>query len=360
VALLSRVEAIRLRGVYKRYPGVVALDGISLRVFEGEYVCVIGPSGSGKSTLLKCIAGIVEPDEGDVYLWGRRVNGVPIEERGVGLIFQEILLFPHMTIRGNVAYPPVVRGTPKAEELVREVLSTLNLELRARSMPDELSLGEQQKAAIARALASGTRLLLMDEPYGSMDARVATELRHEVRGLVKDLGLTVVHVTHNQEEAMAVADRIVVMRRGRVEQVGAPLELYLEPKTLFVARFIGGENNFLECRVLNEEGGVVEVDLGCGIVRALGSARAGRAVLVVRPERLKFSVNGALRGVVRVREFLGKFYKYVVELENGRHVVVKNPSRVAVGESVSLSFNFRDALVFKYPEEGLEEAVRYE
>ena len=352
--------AVRVVGLVKRYPGVVALDGVSLEVGEGEYMCVIGPSGSGKSTLLKCIAGILEPDEGDVYLWGRRVNGVPVEERGVGLIFQEILLFPHMTVRGNVTYPAVVRGEREAERLVREVLSTFNLELRARSMPEELSPGEQQKAAIARALASGAKLLLMDEPYGSMDPRVAAELRHEVRALAKDLGLTVIHVTHDQEEAMAVADRIAVMRRGRIEQVGTPLELYLRPRTLFVARFIGGENNFLECRVVGRRGRFVRLELGSSVVEAVGDLEAGRAVLVVRPEMLRLSERGPLEGIVRTREFLGKVYKYVVDLGEGRRVLVKEARRVEVGARVRLSFSPEDALAFPYPPEGLEEAVRYE
>jgi len=356
---LSRA-AVRVVGLVKRYPGVVALDGVSLEVGEGEYMCVIGPSGSGKSTLLKCIAGILEPDEGDVYLWGRRVNGVPVEERGVGLIFQEILLFPHMTVRGNVTYPAVVRGEREAERLVREVLSTFNLELRARSMPEELSPGEQQKAAIARALASGAKLLLMDEPYGSMDPRVAAELRHEVRALAKDLGLTVIHVTHDQEEAMAVADRIAVMRRGRIEQVGTPLELYLRPRTLFVARFIGGENNFLECRVVGRRGRFVRLELGSSVVEAVGDLEAGRAVLVVRPEMLRLSERGPLEGIVRTREFLGKVYKYVVDLGEGRRVLVKEARRVEVGARVRLSFSPEDALAFPYPPEGLEEAVRYE
>jgi len=347
-------------GLVKRYPGVVALDGVSLEVGEGEYMCVIGPSGSGKSTLLKCIAGILEPDEGDVYLWGRRVNGVPVEERGVGLIFQEILLFPHMTVRGNVTYPAVVRGEREAEKLVREVLSTFNLELRARSMPEELSPGEQQKAAIARALASGAKLLLMDEPYGSMDPRVAAELRHEVRALAKDLGLTVIHVTHDQEEAMAVADRIAVMRRGRIEQVGTPLELYLRPRTLFVARFIGGENNFLECRVVGRRGRFVRLELGSTVIEAVGDLEAGRAVLVVRPEMLRLSERGPLEGIVRTREFLGKVYKYVVDLGEGRRVLVKEARRVEVGARVRLSFSPEDALAFPYPPEGLEEAIRYE
>ena len=353
-------KALVVTGLTKRYPGVTALDSVSLEVEEGEYFAVIGPSGSGKSTLLKCIAGLERPDGGSVYIFGRRVDGLPPEERGVGLIFQEIYLFPHMTARSNVVYAAVARGVGRAEDVAREALSAVGVEVRARSLPRELSLGEQQKVSLARALASGARLLLMDEPYGSMDPRTAAQLRYEVRRLAKSLGLTVIHVTHNQEEAMAVADRVAVMRRGRVEQVGSPLELYLRPKSLFVARFVGGENNFLEGEVVGRDGPYVEVDLGVGAVKAFGDVELGRAVVAVRPEKLKFAESGVLEGRVEAREFLGKVYKYVVRLRDGRSVLVKSRERVAQGAPVKLSFDPLDAVVFPYPPEGLAEALRYE
>jgi len=352
--------ALRVSGLTKRFGDVVALDNVSFEVLEGEYFAIIGPSGSGKSTLLKCIAGLVRPDSGDIYIFGERVNDLPPERRGVGFLFQEVYLFPHMSIRSNALYPALVRGVPNAESLAHELLSSLGLELRARSLPSELSLGDQQRAALARALASGARLLLLDEPYGSMDPRTAERMRYEVRRVAKSLGLTVIHVTHNQEEAMAVADRVAVMRRGRIEQIGTPLELYLRPKTLFVARFVGGENNFLEGVVVGHDGTFTTLRIDGGLVKGLGVVEVPRAVLAIRPEKIRLVSEGPLEGVVEAREFLGKIYKYVVRLKDGRQVIVRSAERVKIGANVHLTFEPQDAVVFPYPECGLEEAIRYE
>ena len=346
----------------KSYGPIRALDGVTLEVGEGEYFVVLGPLGSGRSTLLKCIAGILEPDEGDVLIGGESVLGIPPEKRGVGYMPPGYALFPHMTVWENVAYGLWIRGFPKeeVEARVRDALELVGLLERAHSYPHQLSGGQRQRVALARALASGARVLLLDEPLTALDAILALEVRREVRALAKDLGLTVIHVTHDQEEAMAVADRIAVMRRGRIEQVGTPLELYLRPRTLFVARFIGGENNFLECRVVGRRGRFVRLELGSTVIEAVGDLEAGRAVLVVRPEMLRLSERGPLEGIVRTREFLGKVYKYVVDLGEGRRVLVKEARRVEVGARVRLSFSPEDALAFPYPPEGLEEAIRYE
>jgi putative spermidine/putrescine transport system ATP-binding protein len=180
-----RGAKVSVRDLRKRYGAVKALDGVAFDVESGEYFVILGPVGSGRSTLLKCIAGLERPDSGSVYVFGRRVDGLPPEERGVGLIFQEIYLFPHMTARSNVVYAAVARGVGRAEDVAQEALSAVGVEVRARSLPRELSLGEQQKVSLARALASGARLLLMDEPYGSMDPRTAAQLRYEVRRLAK-------------------------------------------------------------------------------------------------------------------------------------------------------------------------------
>ena len=355
-----RSVALKVSSVVKHYGAVKALDGVSFEVYEGEYFAIIGPSGSGKSTLLKCIAGLEKPDKGDIIIFGRRVNELPPERRGVGLIFQEIHLFPHMTVRGNVLYPAVVRGVERASEAVRDVLSSLSVELKARNFPRELSLGEQQKVALARTLASQSKLVLMDEPYGSMDPRTAELLRYEVRRLAKSLGLTVIHVTHNQEEAMAVADRIAVMRRGRIEQIGEPVDLYLRPRSLFVARFVGGENNFLEGRVAGSKAPFTAIDVGSCLLWGWGEVNDEKAVLAIRPEKLRFAADGLLEGIVEAREFLGKTYKYLVKLDDGRVLIVKTRDKVEVGSRVRLSFNLEDAVVLPYPREGLEEAIRYE
>ncbi|MCC6050088.1 MAG: ABC transporter ATP-binding protein [Thermofilum sp.] len=357
-----RGAKVSVRDLRKRYGAVKALDGVTFDVESGEYFVILGPVGSGRSTLLKCIAGLERPDSGDILFDGESVLGLPPEKRLVGYMPPGYALFPHMTVWENVAYGLWIRGYPRreVEERVEEALKLVGLLHRADSYPHQLSGGQRQRIALARALASGARVLLLDEPLTALDAVLTLEVRREVRRLAKSLGLTVIHVTHNQEEAMAVADRVAVMRRGRVEQVGSPLELYLRPKSLFVARFVGGENNFLEGEVVRRDGPYVEVDLGVGAVKVFGAVEPGRAVVAVRPEKLKFVESGVLEGRVEAREFLGKVYKYVVRLRDGRSVLVKSRERVAQGAPVKLSFDPLDAVVFPYPPEGLAEALRYE
>jgi len=357
-----RGAKVSVRDLRKRYGAVKALDGVTFDVESGEYFVILGPVGSGRSTLLKCIAGLERPDSGDILFDGESVLGLPPEKRLVGYMPPGYALFPHMTVWENVAYGLWIRGYPRreVEERVEEALKLVGLLHRADSYPHQLSGGQRQRIALARALASGARVLLLDEPLTALDAVLTLEVRREVRRLAKSLGLTVIHVTHNQEEAMAVADRVAVMRRGKVEQVGSPLELYLRPKSLFVARFVGGENNFLEGEVVGRDSPYVEVDLGVGAVKAFGDVELGRAVVAVRPEKLKFAESGALEGRVEAREFLGKVYKYVVRLRDGRSVLVKSRERVAQGAPVKLSFDPLDAVVFPYPPEGLAEALRYE
>jgi len=346
----------------KRFGAIKALDGVTFDVEGGEYFVVLGPVGSGRSTLLRCIAGLEHPDSGDILFDGESVLELPPEKRMVGYMPPSYALFPHMTVWENVAYGLWMRGFPRreVEERVEEALKLVGLLHRAESYPYQLSGGQRQRVALARALASGARVLLLDEPLTALDAVLTLEVRREVRRLAKSLGLTVVHVTHNQEEAMAIADRVAVMRRGRVEQVGQPLELYLRPKSIFVARFVGGENNFLEGEAVGCTGACTELDVGMCVVRAFGEVKSGRAVIAVRPEKLRFSDEGFLEGRVEVREFLGKVYKYSVRLKDGRTVIVKSREKVEPGASVKLSFDPYDAVVFPYPPEGLEEAVRYE
>ena len=353
------MDAVEVRGISKRYGEIVALSGVNLEVRDGEYLCIIGPSGSGKSTLLKVIAGIVQPDEGRVLIFGEDVTWKPVEERGVSLVFQEILLFPHMDVMSNIAYPLEAAGDENVTARAKEIASNFSVELMLSRLPAEISLGDQQKVAIARAVASGARVLLMDEPYGSIDPVTSLELRHEIKLLAKSLGITVVHVTHNQEEALSVADRIAVMRRGRVEQVGTPLELYFKPRNPFVARFIGGENNFFVGRVAERRGTKLRVDLGFATLDLEGSVTDGKVVVAVRPEHFRFSEEGLLEGRVVLREFLGSYYRYIIDYGGGK-VIVKTFERVDVGERVRLSFDPRIAVCFEYPEEGLEEAIRYE
>ncbi|MEM1550336.1 MAG: ABC transporter ATP-binding protein [Candidatus Bathyarchaeia archaeon] len=351
---------------------MVALNNINLQVEDGEYLCVVGPSGCGKTTLIKCIAGIIEPDEGEIYIDNKLINSLPIEDRNIGYVFQEIALFPHMNIYDNICYSPFVKGwkISSVENLIKEMLNLLGLRERIKDYPEELSGGARQKAAIARALVSGSRLLLLDEPLGSLDAKVRRVLRHELRRLVKDLGLTAIHVTHDQEEAMSIADRIVVMRSGRIIEVGTPLDLYLRPKNLFTAYFVG-EANFLEGEIIGKENDYIKVNInGCILYSMHGvNFNSKKVIAVIRPEFIQISkrpvYKGALRGVIENKSFLGSSTRFEVLTENGFIIFVKTQSsskslKFNVGERVNIFLPPSFLFLYPYPEEGLERAISIE
>src|SRR4030043_883151 len=220
---------VKVVNVTKKYGKVYALDNVSLTIHDREYFSLLGPSGCGKTTLLRVIAGLIEPDSGEIYIGDRLVNDVPPEDRDIGFVFQTFALFPHMTSWNNVTYGPRVKGYDmrKAETIGHEVLEMVKLHERLDAFPNELSGGMMQRIAVAIALAAGANLLLLGEPLGQLDAKVRNELRYDIRRMSKDLGRTAIHVTHDQSEAMAISDRIAVMRKGAVKQVGTPSELYM-------------------------------------------------------------------------------------------------------------------------------------
>jgi len=358
--------------VTKKYNDVVALDNVNIQVEDKEYLCIIGPSGCGKTTLIKCIAGIVEPDEGEIYIGDKRVNNLPIEDRNVGYVFQEIALFPHMNVYNNICYGPFVKGyrISSIETLIKEILNMLELRERIRDYPEELSGGARQKAAIARALVSGSHLLLLDEPLGSLDAKVRKMLRYELRRFIKDLGLTAIHVTHDQEEAMAIADRIVVMKAGRIVEVGTPLDLYLHPKNLFTAYFVG-EANFLEGEIIGEENDYTKINVNGSTINSACRVtfNSKRVVAAIRPEFVhlskKIPYKGALKGTIKNKSFLGNSVRFEVLTENDIMISAKTPFSLKflnfdVGESVSIILPPRFLLLYPYPEEGLEKAISIE
>ncbi|RJS89409.1 ABC transporter ATP-binding protein [Candidatus Bathyarchaeota archaeon] len=358
---------VRLVNVTKRYGRVIAVEGLNLHVRDGEYFVLLGPSGCGKTTTLRIIAGLTKPDEGRVYIDGRDVSGIPPEDRNIGLVFQHFEIFPFMTVYENVAYSLMIQGLDE-EEIERRVYQALEvagLNEVADRYPEELGAPELQRCSIARALAKGSRLLLLDEPLGSLDPETRERFRFTLRSLVKGRGLTAIHVTHDQEEAMAIADRIAVFRRGRVLQVGTPMELYERPASIFVANFVG-ETNFLE-GVIERSGERSLVRLrGDLLIEAGGSnLRAGsRVVIGVRRENIlleegKAEGLNALPGRVIRAAFLGKIIRYRVELDNGDLVEVKQPTRLGrffgEGERVYLIFPAEKVLVYPYPED-----LRYE
>jgi sulfate transport system ATP-binding protein len=240
--------AIAIRRVSKRFGSFVALDNVSLAIASGSLTAVLGPSGSGKSTLLRIVAGLEEPDEGDVSIHGEDATGVPPQKRGVGFVFQHYAAFKHMSVRENVAFALKIRKRPRAEirERVDELLRLVQLEGFADRYPSQLSGGQRQRMALARALAAEPRVLLLDEPFGALDARVRKELRAWLRRLHEEVPVTTVLVTHDQEEAMEVADRVAVMNEGRIEQTGKPRDLYEHPANEFVMSFVGPANRLGE------------------------------------------------------------------------------------------------------------------
>jgi iron(III) transport system ATP-binding protein len=292
---VARPPAVVLDGIAKKFGAAVALRGVSLSVAEGEFVCFLGPSGCGKTTLLRIIAGLERQNAGTVRMRGRDVSALPPARRNYGIVFQSYALFPNLTVARNVAYGLVSRGVSRAEidARVDELLDVVRLRAHRQRYPAQLSGGEQQRVALARALAPSPSLLLLDEPLSALDARVRLALRQEIKALQRRLGITTIMVTHDQEEALTMADRIVVMNHGVVEQVGTPTEIYAEPATLFVARFVG-QMNLIRA----------EADERAGWARAGGlrlrhrggaSAAAGTAVtLGIRPEEI--AVGPATRG----------------------------------------------------------------
>ncbi|RAW45258.1 ABC transporter ATP-binding protein [Halorubrum sp. 48-1-W] len=337
----SAPVAVELEGVSKRYDGAVAVEGVDLRIREGEFFTLVGPSGCGKTTTLRLIAGFEEPTAGTVRFDGRDVSGVPPEGRNVGVVFQNYALFPHMTVGENVGYglrfsdPP---GGVSPAERVRELLDLVDLPGTADRDPESLSGGQRQRVAMARALAPGPDLLLLDEPMSALDARLRERLRLQVRGIQRELGITTVYVTHDQEEALSVSDRVAVMRDGTPEQVAPPRTVYRRPASRFVAEFVGDNNVFEGVVAGGESGdgdgqggrngttggdgnrggpGTVPVDVGGTTLHvAVGGrddavngvpAPGDRITFCVRPQHLRVGRgDNGFRADVESAEFLGE------------------------------------------------------
>jgi iron(III) transport system ATP-binding protein len=367
------MPAVRLSNLTKRFGRIVAVENLSLDVQDGEYVTFLGPSGCGKTTVIKMIAGIFQPDEGEIFFDGKRMNNVPIEDRGLGYVFQNILLFPNMDVWGNITYGPRVRDwdIERTKRLTKEILLMTRLNVRLQDYPNELSGGAQQKVAVSRALSSGANLLLLDEPLAALDAKVRAQLRHELRRLVKDLGLTAIHVTHDQEEAMAISDRIVVMRKGKLVEDSSPEELYRNPKNIFTANFIG-EANFLVSE-LEESEGTVKIRFQNSHIRTarkLAGRTGDKVVVAIRPEHLNVaeerrSSGDQLQGVVANITFMGSFLRYEIQLEDGQVLkcdVLRTGDEkfLEIGANVFLSAEPENVLVYQYPPDGLENEITLE
>jgi len=365
------VPKVEIAGLTKAYGPIEALAHVDLTIGDGEYVSIIGPSGCGKTTLIKCIAGIIEPSRGEIRIDGRDVSGLKPEERGVGYVFQEIALFPQMDVWENVTYGPRVRGWPedRAREIGREMLEMIGLQDRSDAYPNELSGGAGQKTAVARAVSSGSTLLLLDEPLGALDAKVRTDLRYKVRKLAQDLGLTAIHVTHDQEEAMSISDRVVVMRAGRVVEEGTPAQLYLRPRNTFTANFVG-EANFLQ-------GAVAEID-GLGAVVEVGGHRIGtrdtswkigdEVVACIRPEFVSIeraAEGSAIRGEILRESFQGSIVRYTISISGGMAISADyaadlEPLGLNIGDRVGVNVRRDNVIVYPASKGGLAREIALE
>lgn len=329
---------LKLLGLSRKYGDVVVVDDFSLSVGKGEFVCLLGPSGCGKTTTLQMVAGFVAPNSGRIELDGRDITGMRSNRRGLGIVFQSYALFPHMTVAQNVAFGLEMRGVAAAQrrDRVDRTLELVHLGALENRYPRELSGGQRQRVAMARALVIQPPVLLLDEPMGALDAKLREEMQIELRALQRRVGITTVMVTHDQAEAMTLADRVVLMNKGRIEQVGRPFDMYEQPNGRFSSTFLGKSNVF--------EGVAASgsfVVNGLALPAAPGTA-SGVAIYIVRPEKVEFAQGEAiLRGRVSARAFLGNHWLFQVETPLGTvqltHANAGLP-RADEGDEVGLSW----------------------
>ncbi len=338
---------LELRALSKSYGESMAVDGVDLALGKGEMVALLGPSGCGKTTTLRMVAGFVEPTAGRILLDGADITEMPANRRDTGMVFQSYALFPHMTVRRNVEFGLRCRQVPEQELRRRagEALEMVGLAALEGRYPRQLSGGQQQRVALARVLVLRPKLLLFDEPLSNLDAKLRVQMRQEIRRLQQEVGITALFVTHDQDEASTIADRIAVMNQGRLEQAGTPAEIYHQPATRFVADFIG-TSNLIEGRVASADAGALlfEADAGGGF-RAQGEAAPGaRGALCIRPEKIDLVPAGtaeARPATVRRAARIGGLMEYAIALADGQELIVQEQLRHAIaarmpGDSVGV------------------------
>ncbi|MDD5112234.1 MAG: ABC transporter ATP-binding protein [Candidatus Altiarchaeota archaeon] len=341
------MPSIELRGVGRQYGDVTAVKGASLHIKDNEYVTLLGPSGCGKTTLLRMIAGLIRPTEGDILIDGVSVVDVPPEDRNIGYLFQNYALFPHMNVSENVGYGLLARGESKGHtsRVTEEMLRFVDLLEWAKFMPRQLSGGMQQRISLVRSLAAGCRTFFLDEPMSSLDPKIGIKLRYEIKKTARRLKLTVLHVTHDQADAMSVSDRIIVMKRGGIAQVGTPRDVYYSPASPYVAHFIG-ESNFIHATPAGEN----MLLAGSYLFRVSESVGSMQDIIAaIRPERIRFErrLENTLDGAITDLDFLGPTTRFWVDV-GGLSLSVLTAKRpdLVKGDNVSVYLPPDDIMVF--------------
>ena len=332
---------IKMAALSKRFGSVAAIDDVSLDIRRGSFTTLLGPSGCGKTTLMRLIAGFYETDHGDIFISGRRINGLPAYRRNTPLVFQDYALFPHMTVAENIGYGLKIKNEAKDKVAakVEKTMAMLGLSGYGGRYPRQMSGGQQQRVALARALVTDPEILLLDEPLSNLDAKLRVDVRAELRALQRKIGITTIYVTHDQDEALSMSDTIVVMRLGRIEQIGSPKEIYFRPGNRFVADFVGTAN-FLPATVIDAGGETVRLqgDQGEFLLpeRGYGLSRGQQVHILARPEAMTIcggdaaGVN-AFGGTIRMSSFLGAKMRYWVQA-GGREIVIDDQNPDVAGE----------------------------
>ena len=344
---------LSIRGIRKVYGAVTAVENVTMDIAEGEFMTFLGPSGSGKSTTLYVLAGFQDPTEGDILLKGSSILSTPSHKRNIGMVFQRYTLFPHLSVGENVAFPLRIRRRPQAEvaERVKAALKLVRLDGFEDRMPANMSGGQQQRVALARALVYDPPVLLMDEPLSALDKKLREEIQFEIRRIHQETGVTILYVTHDQEEALRLSDRIAVFSQGEIDQIGTGPELYAAPATRFVAGFIG-DSNFIDADLVSSDGRHAKLSLPGGVivdgVPLHGAIAKGRVSLLLRPERIELEAGpqaGQLSGTVRDITFLGNKIHVLVEPTGLAPLSIRLPfghgalTGLTPGQPVSLKFN---------------------
>lgn len=327
---MSSSPYVQLLDLAKHFGKVKALDGLSLDIAQGELVALLGPSGCGKTTALRSLAGLQELDRGQMVVDGKDITFQNANKRGMGMVFQAYSLFPHMTAGENVEYGLKLRAhktsTEKRKQRSSELLEIVGLSTHRNHYPHQLSGGQQQRVALARALAISPKVLLLDEPLSALDAKVRTQLREEIRRIQLELGTTTLFVTHDQEEALSIADRVGVMRNGQLEQIAVPAELYDRPSTAFVAEFVGLTNPIHG----NVSGGSIDI-LGGSLQVLPGSITSGTGIALVRPESIQVEASTSGKSRIFSASFLGASCRLMITLADGSRITAQMPSSESIG-----------------------------